>query len=257
MIMSVVKAVDRSLLNNAIQRCYRGLLLRRWLKNFDRRSVHKLVVHYHKNDRSLLSQLCDEYGSDKGEIKTTGHPYPWPSHTYADFYSRLFDHCRHGVKRVFECGLGTSNPDLLSSMGSGGKPGASLRVWKAYFPNAQIVGADIDRGTLFEEDRIRTFFVDQTRPETIVALWEQAGAGDFDVMVDDGLHTFEAGRCLFENSIARLSPHGIYAIEDVPPVDLLQYQQYFHGKDYVVDYVNLHRPELALADNSLVVIRRS
>jgi hypothetical protein len=143
MIMSVVKAVDRSLLNNAIQRCYRGLLLRRWLKNFDRRSVHRLVVHYHKNDRSLLSQLCDEHGSDKGEIKTTGHPYPWPSHTYADFYSRLFDHCRHGVKRVFECGLGTSNPDLLSSMGSGGKPGASLRVWKANFPNAQIVGADI------------------------------------------------------------------------------------------------------------------
>jgi hypothetical protein len=246
MIMSVVKAVDRSLLNNAIQRCYRGFLLRRWLGNFDRRSVYKLVVHYHKNGRSLLSQLCDEHGSDKGEIKTTGHPYPWPSHTYADFYSRLFDHCRHGVKRVFECGLGTSNPDLLSSMGSGGKPGAS-----------QIVGADIDRGTLFEEDRIRTFFVDQTRTEAIAALWEQAGAGDFDFMIDDGLHTFEAGRCLFENSIARLSPHGIYVIEDVPPVDLLQYQQYFHGKDYVVDFVNLHRPDLDLADNSLVVIRRS
>ncbi len=75
-------------------------------------------------------------------------------------------------------------------------------------------------------------------------------------MIDDGLHTFEAGRCLFEISLRDFRPMASTP-SDVPPVDLLQYQQYFHGKDHVVDYVNLHRPDLALADNSLVVIRRS
>ncbi len=65
------------------------------------------------------------------------------------------------------------------------------------------------------------------------------------------------GGCCRTRPIAKLSPHGIYVIEDAPPADLLQYQQYFQGKGYVVDYVNLHRPNLALADNSLVVIRRS
>ena len=45
-------------------------------------------------------------------------------------------------------------------MSSNGKPGASLRVWRDYFYNAEIYGADIDK-TNFSEKRIKTFFVDQ------------------------------------------------------------------------------------------------
>ena len=32
-------------------------------------------------------------------------------------------------------------------MSEDGKPGASLRVWKEYFSNAEIYGADIDKKT--------------------------------------------------------------------------------------------------------------
>ncbi len=218
---------------------------------------YRFVLHYQKDRHSLLSQLCDRYGSDKGELDPHGQPYPWPSHTYADFYERLFGHCRDHVGRVFECGLGTNNPAFESSMGLLGKPGASLRVWRDYFPHAQVVGADIDRGVLFQEDRIRTFYVDQTQPGAIEALWEQAGEGKFDLMVDDGLHTFDAGVCLFENSVAKLAPHGIYVIEDVSLPDLALFQNYFVGQPYRVDYVNLVRPGLPLTDNSLVVVRRN
>lgn len=205
----------------------------------------------------MLSSLCDKYGSDKGEIKKTGHSYPWPSHTYADFHSRLFDHCRLDVKKVFECGLGTNNPNLLSSMGEDGQPGASLRVWRDYFPNAQVFGADIDKDILFEEERIKTFYVDQTDPKAISAFWKEVGLGDFDFMVDDRLHTFEAGICLFENSVSKLSKYGIYIIEDVNLSDLLKYQHYFDNKKYQVDNVNLLRPNLSLADNNLVVVRQA
>ena len=66
-----------------------------------------------------------------------------------------------------EVGLGSNNTELLSNMGSDGKPLASLRAWRDYFPNAQIYGADIDKDILTNEERIKTFFVDQTKPDTI------------------------------------------------------------------------------------------
>ena len=178
-------------------------------------SENVIVTFHDKNRRCLLAQLCDVHGSDKGALQETGHPYSWPAHSYTDYYARLFNHCRLGMRKVFECGLGTNNPDLPSNMTSSGKPGASLRVWRDYFPNAVIVGADIDRQILFEEDRIRTYYVDQTDPKAIADFWSKVGQDDFDFIVDDGLHTFAAGKCLFENSIHKLSQHGIFIIEDV------------------------------------------
>lgn len=210
---------------------------------------------YARNPNCLLTSLCDKYGSDKGSLRSHGHPYPWPAHTYTDYYARLWSHCRAQVKRVFECGLGTNNPTVRSNMGKSGRPGASLRVWRDYFPNAQVVGADIDRGVLFQEERISTYYVDQLNPSAISEMWSAARGGKFDFMVDDGLHEFRAGITLFENSIARLSDHGIYVIEDVNPVDLKRYFNYFSDKKYVVDYVSLHRPAMSLGDNSIVSIR--
>jgi hypothetical protein len=142
-------------------------------------------------------------------------------------------------------------------MGAGGKPGASLRVWRDYFPNATIYGADIDRDILFQDERIRTFYVDQLDPAAIRAMWEQVGVGDFDFMIDDGLHTFEAGRCLFEHSVAQLAADGIYVIEDVLPADLVRYKDLFRDQPYAVDYVTLFRPAVELIDNCMVVVRKA
>jgi hypothetical protein len=228
-----------------------------FLENFGTKFEYRFVVHYKKNNSSLLAELCDKYGSDKGEIKKTGHPYPWPSHSYTDFYSRLFDHSRFEVKRVFECGLGTTDTSIFANMGVDGKPGASLRVWRDYFPNAQVIGADIDRRVLFEEERIKTFYLDQTDPAVIAEFWNNIGLGDFDFMLDDGYHSYEAGICLFENSVSRLSRDGIYIIEDVGELNLLKFKDYFADKKFQVDFISLLRPNLELSDNSLVVIRRS
>ncbi len=217
---------------------------------------YKIVSYYAKDTKNDISALCDVYGSDKGELKTSGHPYPWASHTYADFYSRLFSHCREGVTKVFECGLGTNNPALASTMGVSGKPGASLRVWRDFFPNATIYGADIDKDILFQEDRIKTFFIDQLDPSAIAAFWKKTGQSDFDFMLDDGLHTFDAGATLFTHSIEHLSQSGVYIIEDVLPSDVLRYVEFFKATDYIVEFVCMFRPGLPLGDNNLVVVRK-
>jgi len=215
------------------------------------------VSSYRKDYKCELAALCDKYGSDKGEIRSSRHPYPWASHSYSDYYRRIWGHCRAAVKRVFECGLGTNNPNLPSSMGASGKPGASLRVWRDYFPNAQIYGADIDREILFAEDRITTFYIDQLNPSPIKKCWAEINESNFDVMIDDGLHKFEAASCLFLNSAQMLSQSGVYVIEDVALQDMHRYVDFFADKEFLVDYISMHRPNISTRDNNLVVIRKT
>jgi len=101
-------------------------------------------------------------------------------------------------------------------MGPEGKPGASLYGWKEFFPNSEIFGADIDKDILFNTDRITTFYCDQTKPEIIKKMWEEPVLEEnFDIIIDDGLHTFDANVCFFENSIHKLNPGGYYIIEDI------------------------------------------
>lgn len=218
---------------------------------------YSYIVHYAKPSRHPLSELCDKYGSDKGSMKSDGHVYSWAAHSYADFYNDLFSHCRQTIVSVFECGIGTNEVGAPSSMGRDGKPGASLRVWRDYFPNAEIFGADIARHILFEEDRIKTFYVDQTDPGSIAEIWQAIGRKNFDLIIDDGLHTFEAGVCLHEASIDRLSSTGVYVIEDVKKADIEKFRDYFAGTEKHVSVVNLIRPNRKLGSNSLIVIRNA
>ena len=216
----------------------------------------KITTYYKKDDENIFSQLCDLYGSDKGGSNTLTKPYPWPSHSYADYYWRIFANSRSSIKKVLEVGIGTNNPILASSMGIYGKPGASLRVWKEFFPNALIYGADIDREILFKEDRIETGYMDQLDPESISVFLKNFGHEDFDLICDDGLHTFEAGSNLFINAIDNLGLGGIYIIEDVSVPDLYRYKEFFDRYSYIVEYVTLYRPGLDLQDNNLVVVRK-
>ena len=91
----------------------------------------------------------------------------------------------------------------------------------------------------------------------IKEYWQQVAADDFDLMVDDGLHTFDAGIQLFTHSVDRLGQYGIYVIEDVLKEDLVRYKNFFDKTSYVVDYVTMFRPRVGLGDNSLIVIRRA
>ena len=159
------------------------------------------------NSNSKLTELMNYYGSDKGGKNN--------HHNYANFYSEIFFHRRNEIKSFLEIGLGTNNVNLPSNMGIDGVPLASLRAWRDYFKNAQIYGADIDKSILKNEERIKTFFVDQTNPESIKKLFNSIGELKFDIILEDGLHEYNANICFFENSIDYLKNNGIYIIEDI------------------------------------------
>jgi hypothetical protein len=150
-----------------------------------------------------------------------GHP-----HNYTVVYWELFKKLRDRPLRIFEIGMGTNNPLLASTMGRDGVPGASLRGWCKAFPNAQVFGADIDRDILFAEDRIQTFYCDQLDSNAIRELWAQpAMVGEMDIIIDDGLHTFQANTSFLAGSLEHLRRGGVYVVEDIPKEDLGMWQE--------------------------------
>jgi hypothetical protein len=151
-----------------------------------------------------MCRVMTKFGSDKGSNK------------YTTLYSALFNDRRGQTVRILELGLGSNNEEVLSNMGVFGAPGASHRGWRQLFPRSLVYGADIDRRILFEEDRIKTFYCDQLDKSVIRELWSRPELRDgVDIMIEDGLHTFEANVSFLEASLEHLRPGGIYVAEDV------------------------------------------
>ena len=168
-----------------------------------------LSFYYLKNSKTNqeLKRLMDFYGSDKGGINN--------QHNFAQYYSEIFYNDKEKINNILEIGLGSNNLEVPSNMGRNGKPLASLRAWRDYFKNANIFGADIDKSILKNENRIKTFYVDQTNKDSIRELFKEIGKIKFDIILEDGLHEFNANICFFENSIDYLSQNGTYIIEDI------------------------------------------
>jgi hypothetical protein len=147
--------------------------------------------------------LCDQYGSDKAL-----------SHNYQYLYGPILKD-RERVTAVLEIGLGTNNADVVSNMGQHGRPGASLRAFRDFLPNALIFGADVDRRILFQEERIKTYFVDQTDLASFAEL-EGATAQEFDLIIDDGLHAPNANIAVLIFGLKKLKVGGWLVVEDIP-----------------------------------------
>jgi SAM-dependent methyltransferase len=188
-----------------------------------------------------LAFLFDTYNSDKDSICRIVH-------TYADTYHSLFSPIRNEIKAVFECGV---------------FKGGSLRAWRDYFQNAVIIAGDIDKSTLFEEDRIHTALLDQMNNDSIAEFFTSLAPkypDMFDIMIDDGCHIYEATTCLFEQALKYLKPNGIYIIEDMLEKYFPAYKDFF--KSYIdkgeieVEYKNLvsrtNDPH-----NNLIIIRKT
>jgi hypothetical protein len=172
--------------------------------------LDKALEQYTKIDETPFCFLFDLTHSDKGNR--------W--HQYSRLYYTLLRPYRDTQFNLFELGIGTNNPNIPSNMGVGGRPGASLLAWKLYFKQAQIYAADIDRAILDNtQDRIHSFYCDQTSPESVQQLWQQPALADkqFLVLIDDGLHLPHANLTFFEHSIHKLQKGGIYIIEDIHP----------------------------------------
>jgi len=173
----------------------------------ERESLEWLEKKTIENKVSSLKSIFLKHGTDK----FNGHP---TGHTYHVKYEELFRDLRNKKIKLFEMGIGTINPDVKSSMFDypNYRPGSSHRAWREYFthPETEIFGGDIDK-TICDEQQF--FHTDQLDPSSLEKTFEPLG--HFDIIIDDGLHTQEASKTMFDTCYKYLKPGGIYVIEDI------------------------------------------
>lgn len=201
-----------------------------------------------------LCGIMKEEGSDKSR-----DPDVRFSHNYTTVYSEIFAPFRERPVNLFELGIGSKDPLIPSNMGKDGKPGASLRGWRRWFKNAMVYGADIDVKTLFTEEGIRTCHVDQRDTDSIKKLWDKFDQ-DFDIIIDDGLHHFQANHTFLMNSWEKLSPGGFYVVEDIQPSDYtrvcMSLRKYREELDGVKDAEIVHLPGNDSLGNTLLILQK-
>ena len=156
----------------------------------------------------------EKYLSDKGE------------NGYSNVYNEVFSPRRNDYVKLLEIGIGTLNPTHSNMLFWKDKhpeyqPGASLRAFRDYFPKGAILGIDIQEDCMISDTRIATYMVNSIDK---IACDDIFNGYKFDFIIDDGDHNYISQIKTFENFFGKLSPGGVYILEDLEsPQDLMNY----------------------------------
>lgn len=126
-----------------------------------------------------LKELAEKYGTDKLE------------HLYCPRYEHHLP----------------SRDSSFSLLEIGIFKGASLRMWREWFPNAEIYGVDINPGHQVNDAGIQAFVCDATK--------EVPEIDNLQVIIDDGSHNSSDIIKTFDLLWPRLKPGGWYVVEDL------------------------------------------
>jgi len=160
----------------------------------------------------LLNDIGLKYDADKSSRL----------HHYLDFYQKhLPDQSFSG--RLLEIGV---------------MDGLSMKMWREYYPNAEIVGIDIkeDMASYMHNsdwqvpESVKLITCDATDPKQVKAL------GKFDIILDDGSHYWSHQQKSFELLYySQLNKGGIYIIEDLWTSEI---DFYADAKINTLEYLN-------------------
>ena len=199
-----------------------------------------------------MTELCEiafKYGTDK---------CPRIGHTYTPFYHELLKDKRESIKKVLEIGIGYKRSWHIKLEQY--VIGASLYMWRDFFPNAHIYGADIVPETLFQDERISTFLCDETKKGDLEKLIEKTGS-DIDLFIDDGSHVLADQMFLCKTMMPLLKKDVIYIIEDVMLTGkitsaLQEYECYVPELLSPYPDISLHpNPQMKIIKNNIVVVK--
>jgi hypothetical protein len=158
------------------------------------RIYNKVFSIQNTDSTDSLATMSQEYLTDK----SYEHNY------YNLIYDTLFKDKKTEVTKIVEIGVYT---------------GESLRLWRDYFTNAEIIGVDIDTN-VFEthqentsRDRITLIQADQSTEEDLLSITNIIG--EVDVIIDDGSHRMLDQQFTFSKLFKNLKSKGIYVIEDL------------------------------------------
>lgn len=140
-----------------------------------------------------LRALATLYGTDK-----------WNTHWYAQHYEAHFRPLRKKHLTILEIGIGGYDDPKLG--------GGSLRMWRTWFPNAQIHGIDICDKSPHASSRITIHQGSQVDFEFLNDVVKKIGRPD--IIIDDGSHQNAHVIATFQHLFPLLADDGYYVVED-------------------------------------------
>lgn len=150
-----------------------------------------------------LDDIAIACQTDRASVFTRTYAKP---HDYARHYDKLFTPLRDQPVKLLEIGVGG---------------GEGVRMWLEYFENSRVFGVDIAHDTnpwdtVGSKAHSRYSFAngDQTDPEFWSRFIRLLG-GDWDIIIDDGLHSNIAVIATFNALWPHVKPGGFYAVEDL------------------------------------------
>ena len=168
-----------------------------------------------------LEQIFQEEGTDKQARD--------PGHAYVHAYAMMLGPWRSEVRNILEVGIGSVDRASEANMRfwwfamrnyhhvkpeeKSYQPGASLRSWRRYFPNARVIGLDIDPKAVARAKvtkGVEAFVANTSAPESL----ERLQLPQMDVIVDDGDHRWHAQQETLLALWPLLKPRGYYFMED-------------------------------------------
>lgn len=126
-----------------------------------------------------LNDLGLKYGTDKAS----------DNHNFLDFYEESLP---EDPKRLLEVGT---------------YEGASLAMWRDFYPAAEIVGIDIREPNGIEG--VKEYKINMWDTDSLL------GMGKFDIIVDDGSHMQADQQEMLKQGLKMLNPGGVFVMEDL------------------------------------------
>jgi predicted O-methyltransferase YrrM len=166
-----------------------------------------LKIDY-KASKSELCEIGRIYDTDKTSQRDRRSDVRH-CHPYTLFYHDLFHKYRHLPLKIAEIGI---------------LHGASLLMWRDYFPNAQIYGFEYDQNLIdsfkrnFNNDRIHLFNINVKNTQSIIHAFNLVMKEDdtlFDFIIDDSTHEFSDQIRVIQNIHSFLKAGGLLIIEDI------------------------------------------
>ncbi|WP_271618037.1 glycosyltransferase [Bradyrhizobium sp. CCBAU 51745] len=158
--------------------------------------LKKLVL-----EPNWLTQLAAKYDSDKGATAKGD-----VAHHYTRVYHELFRSKALEPVRILEIGLCRGRVE-----GRAQDQVPSLQMWLDYFPNAEIIGVDIEDFSWFSHPRVRIHRLDQGDRGMLEELARKEKP--LDIIIDDGSHASVHQHLTLGVLFPALKPGGLFVIE--------------------------------------------
>jgi SAM-dependent methyltransferase len=198
--------------------------------------------------KKTLIQILEEEPflmTDKNIVhyKKYNDTYPWMQfHSYIEhFYEDAFrEYQNRSNVKVCEIGIDV---------------GGSISLLSKYFINGDIFGIDIHTNRLSEDNEQNkfnnvTYLIHDAYNTTFIDSLPM-----FDIIIDDGPHTFDSMLIFIEHYIHKLNNGGLMVIEDIPNYEWIQYLKYFLPPNINTDIIDLRNTDY-VEDSLLLSIKK-